>query len=69
LVFSDNYLKLYCIKCGNEYEDIQHKWCKCQINYLENNNTNWTSENKINKFIQEKQLKFNGRGAVFKWIP
>jgi hypothetical protein len=70
LVFSDNYLKHFCEKCGNKYEDERHKWCKCQINNLENNFTNCTSGNKIiDNFIQEKQLKFNGRGAVFKWIP
>jgi hypothetical protein len=68
LVFSEIYFSYICKKCGNKYE--KHKKCKCQINYLENNNTNWTSGNKIiDKFIQEKQLKFNGRGAVFEWIP
>jgi hypothetical protein len=34
------------------------------------NFTNWTSGNDIiDKFIQEKQLKFDGDDAVFEWIP
>jgi hypothetical protein len=68
LVFSDEYLKYVCKKCGNKYED--YEWCKCQINHLENNFINWTSGNKIiDNFIQEKQLKYNRKGAVFEWIP
>uniref|UniRef100_U9U0N3 Protein kinase domain-containing protein n=1 Tax=Rhizophagus irregularis (strain DAOM 181602 / DAOM 197198 / MUCL 43194) TaxID=747089 RepID=U9U0N3_RHIID len=71
LTFSKNYLEYFCEKCGNKYENtIRLKWCKCQIKHIENNFTNWTSGNKIiDNFIKEKQLKFNGRGTVFEWIP
>ncbi|GBC01690.1 hypothetical protein RclHR1_00430007 [Rhizophagus clarus] len=31
---------------------------------------NWTSGNEIiDNFIQEKQLKYDGRGKVFEWVP
>ncbi|CAB4440456.1 unnamed protein product [Rhizophagus irregularis] len=69
LIFSGNYLDYFCEKCNNKYDEWT-KWCKCQINHLENDFTNWTSGNKIiDNFIKEKQLKFNGSGAVFEWIP
>ncbi|CAB4441621.1 unnamed protein product [Rhizophagus irregularis] len=61
--------KDYCILCKNEYID---KWCKqCDINKLRKNFTNWTSGNeKIDNFIQEKQLEINDPGnIVFEWIP
>jgi hypothetical protein len=66
LIFSYDYLKCRCKKCGNSY----YNWCQpCQINYLTNNFTNWTSGNeRIDNFIQEKQLKYN-RDIVFEWIP
>ena len=63
--------KYYCIKCNEKYTNMNYKWCKpCQINYLKRNFTNWTSENeKIDNFIQEKQLKINGPyDLVFEWI-
>jgi hypothetical protein len=67
LVFGNGY---FCEKCGNKYENKFYKWikwCKCQIKHIENN---FTSGNKIiDNFIKEKQLKFNGRGAVFEWVP
>ncbi|CAB4440468.1 unnamed protein product [Rhizophagus irregularis] len=70
LIFSGNYLDYFCEKCGNKYEYKWSKWCKCQIKHIENDFTNWTSGNKIiDNFIKEKQLKFNGRGAVFEWVP
>jgi methionyl-tRNA synthetase len=52
----------HCEKCGKQYTDVENKWCKsCMINYLKNNFTNWTSENKkIDDFIKETQLKING---------
>jgi hypothetical protein len=57
LVFSNNYSNYYCKICGNKYE--YNKLCEsCQINQLKNDFTNWTSGNeKIDKFIQKKQLK------------
>ncbi|CAB4441620.1 unnamed protein product [Rhizophagus irregularis] len=62
----------YCIKCNNIYTNISYKWCKkCEINKSRKNFTNWTSGNeKIDNFIQEKQLKFNyPHNIVFEWIP
>src|ERR1044071_4956577 len=57
----------YCEKCGEKYTNIVYKWCKpCQINYLKNGFTNWTSGNEeINDFIQNAQLD----GMVLEWIP
>src|SRR5688572_11349132 len=69
MVFKNGY---YCENCGKKYTNTDNKWCKpCQINYLQNNFTNWTSENKeIDDFIQEKQLKINKwYDIVFEWIP
>ena len=68
----EEYLEKYCEYCGEEYTDNLHKWCKsCQIDYLKNDFTNWTSgNNKIDVLIQEKQLKINNsRDIVFEWIP
>ena len=47
------------------------KWCKlCQINYIQNNLTNWSGNEKINDFIQEMQIKINGfNDIVVEWIP
>jgi hypothetical protein len=62
----------YCKKCGNQYTDIEYKWCKpCQINYLKNNFANWTSGNKkIDELIQEMQLKVNKyNDIIVEWIP
>src|SRR5205809_7390621 len=59
----------YCEKCGEEYTNAVYKWCKpCQIDYLK---TNLISGNKkINKFIQEMQLKIDDHcDVVFEWIP
>ncbi|GBC01689.1 hypothetical protein RclHR1_00430006 [Rhizophagus clarus] len=71
LVFSNKYFNKCCDKCGNEYEYEWEKWCEpCQISYLKDNFTNWSSGNeKINDFIQEKQLNYNGEETVFEWIP
>ena len=47
-------------------------WCRpCQINYFKNGFANWTSGNeKIDNFIQEKQLKvIDYDDTVFEWIP
>ncbi|CAB5368973.1 unnamed protein product [Rhizophagus irregularis] len=62
----------YCKQCGDP--DMSNKQCKlCSLNYLKNNFTftNWTSENKkIDKLIQEMQLKINHHDdIVVEWIP
>jgi hypothetical protein len=37
---------------------------------IEKNFINWTSENEIiDDYIQNEQLKYDGHGAVFEWIP
>jgi hypothetical protein len=67
LVFSYRYFDNYCKKCGNKYD---HKNCckSCQVNQLKND-TNWTSGNeKIDNFIQKKQLEIDVV-VVFEWIP
>jgi hypothetical protein len=71
LVFSNEYFDYYCKKCGNKYESRYEKWCKpCQINQLKNDFTNWTSGNeKIDDFIQKKQLEFKNNEILFEWIP
>jgi hypothetical protein len=61
-----------CEKCGKQYVDIIHKWCKsCQINHLENNFINWTSGNeKIDNLIQRMQLRIkNYNDNIIEWIP
>ena len=66
------YYKEYCVKCGEKYLDIKHKWCKqCETNDLKNNFTNWTSGNeRIDNFIQKMQLKIHDyKGILFEWIP
>jgi hypothetical protein len=42
----------------------------CQINYLKENFTNWTSEDKkVDNFIKEMQLKINEyNDIIFEWI-
>src|SRR5215469_3181942 len=64
--------KEYCIKCNKKYTNTDYKWCNpCQINYLKGKFTNWTSGNeKIDNFIQERQLKINDKDdIIFEWIP
>jgi hypothetical protein len=76
LVLNKKYFEKYCGYCGekNVYFE-QYKWCKlCQVNYLKNNFTNWTSGDKqIYGFIQEKQLQSAQidclKDMVFEWIP
>ena len=58
-----------CNKCGKEYSSW--RWCKpCQIDNLKGNFTKWTSKNKkIDKLIQEIQLKIDdANDIVFEWI-
>ncbi|CAB5363440.1 unnamed protein product [Rhizophagus irregularis] len=71
----------FCENCGNQYTEIcgvQYtnaipiKWCKpCKINNLNQNFSNWTSENKkIDEFIQEMQLKIESYSDIIvEWIP
>src|SRR6266498_1215939 len=69
MVFDDDY---YCEKCGEEYTNMESRWCKpCQIDNLKKNFTNWTSENeKVDDFIQEMQLKINYyNDVIVEWIP
>src|SRR5438876_8910662 len=61
-----------CESCGKQYRNKYNKWCNpYQLNCLKNNFTNWTSRNeKIDDFIQKKQLKINEfNDIVFGWIP
>ncbi|CAB4410384.1 unnamed protein product [Rhizophagus irregularis] len=60
-----------CEYCGNLYTVDREKWCKpCQMDNLRHNFENWTSGNeKIDEFIQEKQLKFSTHDSVVEWIP
>ncbi|PKK63425.1 hypothetical protein RhiirC2_140264, partial [Rhizophagus irregularis] len=73
LIFHEEYFEKYCCKCCNiEYTYYkQYIWCKsCQINYLKNNFTNWTSGNKqIDDFIQKEQLQIEKPWNIFEWIP
>src|SRR5436190_21342822 len=59
-----------CNKCGKEYTDVEHKWCKpCQIDNLKTSNLTSGNE-KIDNLIQEMQLKIDSYdGLVFEWIP
>ncbi|RIA89656.1 kinase-like domain-containing protein [Glomus cerebriforme] len=62
----------YCEKCGEQYTNERYRWClPCQINYLKENFTNWTSENEIiDNYIQKMQLKINKyNDIIFEWIP
>jgi hypothetical protein len=72
LIFNSKYFEMYCVKCGNKYQSKSDKWCRsCQINYLKNNFTNWTSGNeKIDDLIQKNQLKINEYyDTIIEWIP
>jgi hypothetical protein len=68
-ILVQNNLKEYCVKCGKVYAMIKYKWCQpiCRLK----ENLYYTSENeKIDKFIQKKQLEINYPwDFVFEWIP
>ncbi|GES95292.1 kinase-like domain-containing protein [Rhizophagus clarus] len=68
-VFNNRYFEKYCDKCSNKFKH-EDKWCNsCQMNNIKNNFTKWTSGNeKIDDFIREEQLKYDGKGAIFEWI-
>ncbi|GES91839.1 kinase-like domain-containing protein [Rhizophagus clarus] len=72
MIFSDNYLEIICIICRKNYVGYYIKGGKCcrpcKTNYLKTNFMNWTSKNeKINNFIQKRQLKFPD-DSIFEWI-
>jgi hypothetical protein len=72
IILNKYFCENYCKDCDNIYSDIHHKWCRmCQINYLKETFTNWTSENeKVDNFIKEMQLKINKyNDIIFEWIP
>uniref|UniRef100_U9UNR2 Uncharacterized protein n=1 Tax=Rhizophagus irregularis (strain DAOM 181602 / DAOM 197198 / MUCL 43194) TaxID=747089 RepID=U9UNR2_RHIID len=60
-----------CKICGYDDHSNYYRWCKCRINHLRENFTNWTSGNEeVDKLIQEMQLKINSYSdIVFEWIP
>ncbi|GES73296.1 kinase-like domain-containing protein [Rhizophagus clarus] len=61
-----------CKKCDQQYTNIENKWCKpCQINYLKENFTNWSSGNeKIDNIIQRMQLEIkNFYSKIVEWVP
>ncbi|CAB5369465.1 unnamed protein product [Rhizophagus irregularis] len=61
----------YCIKCNKLYTNADYRWCKqCQTNYLRKYFTSWSNGNKkIDKIIQEMQLKINRYDdIIFEWI-
>jgi hypothetical protein len=70
IVFNENqYLENYCVKCEKYFTNVN---CSlCQMDWLKENFTNWTSENKqLDNLIQEKQLSINGiYDTIFEWIP
>ncbi|GBB87753.1 hypothetical protein RclHR1_14240002 [Rhizophagus clarus] len=70
LVFKNDYFDNHCEKCDGKYKYSWNKWCKCHLEYLKNDFTNWTSGNKIiDDLIQKHQLKYNGHSTVIEWIP
>ncbi|CAB4420763.1 unnamed protein product [Rhizophagus irregularis] len=61
----------YCNRCCKPYSNLKKKCCKsCQINYIQNNLTNWSGNQKIDDFIQEMHLKIDSYdNIIFEWIP
>ena len=61
----------YCEKCVEVYTNIWRKWCKsCQIDYLKENFTSISENEKIDILIQEMRLKIDSYvDIVFEWIP
>src|SRR5437763_10322476 len=58
-----------CKTCGNEYTNIDEKWCTpCRINSLKQNLT--SGNEKIDNFIQEERSKIEkSQDIVLEWIP
>ncbi|GBB88754.1 hypothetical protein RclHR1_15340002 [Rhizophagus clarus] len=67
IVFSND----FCENCGEIYANIKRRWCKlCHINYLKQNLVKTSENEKIDKFLQEMQLKINNYDDVIvEWIP
>ncbi|CAB5363374.1 unnamed protein product [Rhizophagus irregularis] len=62
----------YCENCGEIYTNVKKKWCKtCQLNNFKKYFSYGTSTNeKIDNFIQEMQLKINKwDDIIVEWIP
>jgi hypothetical protein len=82
-----NYIVVFqyekCERCDKQYEqhtsrdhfgqsDAEYEWCKpCQINNLEENFVNWTSESEeIDEYIRNMQLNINNHNdIILEWIP
>src|SRR4051794_27053398 len=60
-----------CKTCREIYTDVGEKWCTpCQINSLEPTLTEKSGREKIDKFIEEMQLKIGkSQDILFEWIP
>ncbi|CAB5357102.1 unnamed protein product [Rhizophagus irregularis] len=71
----DQYLKNFCVKCEKYHTNAHNIWCKwceqCQISWLKENFTSWTSENEqIDNLVQTMQLEINNyKDVIFEWIP
>ncbi|GBC22728.2 kinase-like domain-containing protein [Rhizophagus irregularis DAOM 181602=DAOM 197198] len=74
LINSENITNEFLNEIITYYDKVkiyEYKWCKpCQVGWLEENFTSWTSENKqIDDLIQELQLKIKShRDIIFEWI-
>src|SRR3954470_9098593 len=74
-IYSDVYYpKVQCEECGEYYN--KKKWCKlCQIRKFKNvvNTLNWSENEKINDFVQERLeirlVNVDYHTTVFEWIP
>ncbi|RHZ81577.1 hypothetical protein Glove_117g58 [Diversispora epigaea] len=62
-----------CPECNRNHNKNENEiwWCKtCNSKHFRDEFNNWTSENaKIDKFIQDAQLKASEGGEVIEWIP
>ncbi|EXX66299.1 hypothetical protein RirG_125150 [Rhizophagus irregularis DAOM 197198w] len=73
IVFDEyKYLENCCIRCEKYLTNADYKCCRpCQIDWLKENFTNWTSGNEqIDNLIQKIQLGINDcKDVIFEWIP
>jgi hypothetical protein len=68
----DQYLENCCVRCEKYFTNMRYKWCKpCEISWLKENFTKWTSENEqIDNLIKKMQLGIsNYKDLIFEWIP